>query len=57
MERMSKLTSLGSGVITDNQEGEAKSNPELLTRLLQQTGYLPDKSDYLAEGKTASSAC
>jgi hypothetical protein len=27
------------------------SDPELLTRLFQQTGYLPDKSDYLAEGK------
>jgi hypothetical protein len=40
-----------SWVWSDNQEGAAKSDPELLTRLLQQTGYLPDKSNYPAEGK------
>ncbi len=40
-----------SWVWSDNQEGAAKSDSELLTRLLQHTGYLLDKSDYLAEGK------
>ncbi len=40
-----------SWVWSDNQEGAAKSGPELLARLLQQSGWLHDKSDYLAEGK------
>ena len=40
-----------SWVWSDNQEGAAKSDPELLARLLQQSGWLHDKSDYLAEGK------
>jgi hypothetical protein len=40
-----------SWVRSDNQEGAAKSDPELLARLLQQSGRLHDKSDYLAEGK------
>ncbi len=31
--------------------GAANNDPELLTRLLQQSLYLPDKSDVLAEGK------
>ena len=31
--------------------GAANSDPELLTRLLRQSLYLPDKSDVLAEGK------
>ena len=35
----------------DNQVGAAYNDPELLTRLLQQNRYLPDKSDYLAVGK------
>jgi hypothetical protein len=39
-----------SWVWSDNQEGAAKSDPELLTRLLQQNGLLHDKSDFLAEG-------
>jgi hypothetical protein len=40
-----------SWVWSDNQEGAAKIDPELLARLLQQSGWLHDKSDYLAEGK------
>jgi hypothetical protein len=40
-----------SFVWNDNQEGAAHNDPELLTRLLQQSHYLPDKSDVLAEGK------
>jgi hypothetical protein len=40
-----------SWVWSDNQEGAAKNDPELLARLLQQSGWLHDKSDYLAEGK------
>ncbi len=40
-----------SWVWSDNQEGAAKSDPELLARLLQQSGWLHEKSDYLAEGK------
>ena len=35
----------------DNQVGAAYNDPELLTRLLQHSRYLPDKFDYLAEGK------
>ncbi len=31
--------------------GAANNDPDLLTRLLQQSLYLPDKSDFLAEGK------
>jgi hypothetical protein len=31
--------------------GAANNDPDLLTRLLQQSLYLPDKSDVLAEGK------
>ena len=38
-------------VWNDNQSGAAYNDPELLTRLLQQSRYLPDKSDFLAEGK------
>jgi len=41
-----------SWVWNDNQEGAARSDPKLLTRLLQKAAYLPDESDYLAEGKT-----
>ncbi len=41
-----------SWVWNDNQEGAARSDPMLLTRLLQKAAYLPDESDYLAEGKT-----
>jgi hypothetical protein len=37
---------------TWNREGAAKSDPKLLTRLLQEACYLPDESDYLTEGKT-----
>jgi hypothetical protein len=40
-----------SWVWSNNQEGATKSDPELLTRLLRQTGHLQDKSDYLAEEK------
>jgi hypothetical protein len=40
-----------SMVWNDNQSGAAYNDPELLTRLLQQSHYLPDKSDFLAEGK------
>jgi hypothetical protein len=40
-----------SWVWSDNQEGAAKGDPELLARILQQSGWLHDKSDYLAEGK------
>jgi hypothetical protein len=40
-----------SWVWNDNQVGAANNDPELLTRLLQQSLYLPDKSDVLAEGK------
>jgi hypothetical protein len=39
-------------VWNDNQEGAARSDPKLLTRLLQKAGYLPDESDVLTEGKT-----
>ena len=35
----------------DNQEGAANNDPELLTRLLQQKSYLPDKYNVLAQGK------
>jgi hypothetical protein len=38
-------------VWNDNQEGAANNDPELLTRLLRQNLFLPDKSDVLAEGK------
>ncbi len=38
-----------SSVWNDNQA--ANNDPELLTRLLQQSFYLPDKFDVLAEGK------
>jgi hypothetical protein len=31
--------------------GASNNDPELLTRLLRQSFYLPDKSDFLAEGK------
>jgi hypothetical protein len=41
-----------SWVWNDNQEGAAKSDPKILTRLLQEACYLPDESDYLTEGKT-----
>jgi hypothetical protein len=40
-----------SWVWSNNQEGAAKSDFELLARLLQQNGWLHDKSDYLAQGK------
>ncbi len=40
-----------SWVWSDNQEGAAKNDPELLTRLLQQSGWLPKERNYLAEGK------
>ncbi len=40
-----------SWVWNDNQVGAAHNDPELLTRLLQQSLYLPDKSDVLVEGK------
>jgi hypothetical protein len=42
-----------SFVWNDNQKGAANNDPELLTRLLQQSQYPPDKSDVLAEGKKA----
>ncbi len=45
-----------SWVWSDNQEGAAKSDPELLARLLQQNGWLHDKSDYLAEGRKVVSS-
>ena len=35
----------------DNQVGAAYNDPDLLTRLLQHSRYLPDKFDYLASGK------
>ncbi len=35
----------------DNQAGASNDDPELLARLLRQNLFLPDKSDYLAEGK------
>ena len=35
----------------DNQAGAAFNDPVLLTRLLQENLYLPNKNDYLAEGK------
>ncbi len=38
-------------VWNDNQNGAAYNAPELLTRLLQQVHYLPEKSVFLAEGK------
>ncbi len=41
-----------SWVWNDNQEGAARSDPKLLTRLLQKAAYLPDESDVLTEGKT-----
>ncbi len=31
--------------------GAVNNDPDLLTRLLQQSLYLPDKSDFLVEGK------
>ena len=34
----------------DNQIGAAFNDPELLTRLLQENLYLPNKYDFLAEG-------
>jgi hypothetical protein len=40
-----------SFVWSDNQNGAYYNDPELLTRLLRQAHYLPDKSDFLAEGK------
>jgi hypothetical protein len=41
-----------SWVWNDNQEGAARSDPKLLTRLLQKDAYLTDESDVLTEGKT-----
>jgi hypothetical protein len=41
-----------SWVWNDNQEVAARSDPKLLTRLLQKAAYLPDESDVLTEGKT-----
>jgi hypothetical protein len=38
--------------LNDNQEGAAKSDAKLLTRLMQEACYLPDESDYLTQGKT-----
>jgi hypothetical protein len=35
----------------DNQVGTAHNDPDLLTRLLQENHYLPNKHDFLAEGK------
>ena len=35
----------------DNQVGAARNDPDLLTRLLQENHYLPNKHDFLAEGK------
>jgi hypothetical protein len=40
-----------SWVWNDNQVGASNNDPELLTRLLWQRLYLPDRSDVLAEGK------
>ncbi len=40
-----------SWVWNDNQVGAANNDPDLLTRLLQQSLYLPDRFDVLAEGK------
>jgi hypothetical protein len=40
-----------SWVWNDNQDGATKSDPQLLTRLLQEACYLPDESDYLTKGK------
>ncbi len=40
-----------SRVGNDNQVGASNNDPELLTRLLRQSLYLPDKPDVLAEGK------
>ncbi len=40
-----------SWVWNDNQRGASNDDPELLTRLLRQNLFLPDKSDVLAEGK------
>jgi hypothetical protein len=40
----------------DNQVGAAFNDPDLLTRLLQQSLYLPAKSDFLAEGKKVTLA-
>ena len=40
-----------SWVWNDNQAGASNDDPELLTRLLRQSLFLPDKFDYLAEGK------
>ena len=40
-----------SMVWNDHQSGAAFNDPELLTRLLQQGRFLPDKFDFLAEGK------
>ena len=40
-----------SWVWNDNQRGASNNDPELLTRLLRQSLFLPDKSDVLAEGK------
>ena len=45
------LRSETAWVWNDNQEGAANNDPELLTRLLRQKSYLPDKYDVLAEGK------
>ena len=40
-----------SYVWNDNQMGASNDDPGLLTRLLQPSLFLPDKSDFLAEGK------
>jgi hypothetical protein len=45
-----------SFVWNDNQLGASNNDPELLTRLLRLNLYLPDKSDFLAEGKKVASA-
>ena len=40
-----------SHIWIDNQTGAYNDDPALLTRLLRQNLFLPDKSDFLAEGK------
>ncbi len=40
-----------SWVWNDNQRGAAMNDPQLLTRLLQKSNFLPDEDDFLAEGK------
>jgi hypothetical protein len=46
-----------SWVWSDNQTGAANNDPELLTRILQQSLYPPDKSDFLAKGKKQGNTC